>query len=130
MIKTLFPLALAAIALTGCATIQPGSDGITRVRIGETAYVGGPKVTPLAVLEDSRCPMNARCVWAGQVRLTVRIDTGAGYVTREITSNQPIAVADGALELVEVTPDRFAGGESEPIRRTDYRFGFKFNGGI
>jgi hypothetical protein len=68
-----------------------------------------------------------RCVWAGQVRLTVRIDTGAGYVTREITSNKPIPVAGGTLELVEVTPARVSA--SEPIRKTDYSFGFRFNGG-
>ena len=117
-----------AFALVSCATIQPDSDGITRVALAQTAYVGGPKVTPLAVVEDSRCPMNARCVWAGQVRLAVRIDTGQGYVTREITSNKPIPVADGSLELVEVTPDRVAGGE--PISKRDYRFGFKFAGGI
>lgn len=128
MTKLLLPLVLAVTALTGCATTQPDRDGITRVRIGETAYVNGPRVTPLAVMEDSRCPMNARCVWAGQVRLTVRIDTGSGYVTREITSNKPVPVADGALELVEVTPNQVAGGE--PIRRTDYRFGFKFSGGL
>ena len=90
MIKTLFPLALAAAVLGGCATVQPDSDGIARAGIGQTAYVNGPKVTPLALMEDSRCPMNARCVWAGQVRVTVRIDTGAGYVTREMTSNKPI----------------------------------------
>jgi hypothetical protein len=126
--KTVFPLTLLAIALAGCATVQPDSDGIAWAGIGQTAYVNGPKVTPLAVMEDSRCPMNARCIWAGQVRLTVRIDTGAGYQTREITSNKPIPVADGTLELVEVTPDRVAGGE--PIRRRDYSFGFRFSGGL
>jgi hypothetical protein len=127
MFKPLIPFALAATALAGCATIQPDSDGIARAGIGQTAYLGGPKVTPLAVMEDSRCPMNARCVWAGQVRLTVRIDTGAGYETRELTSNKPVAVAGGSLELVEVRPDRVA-GSGEPIRRTDYSFGFRFSG--
>lgn len=128
MAKFLIPCALVVTALPGCATIQPDAAGIARAGIGETAYVNGPRVTPLALMEDSRCPMNARCVWAGQVRLTVRIDTGSGYVTREITSNKPVPVADGSLELVEVTPNPVAGGE--PIRRIDYRFGFKFSGGL
>lgn len=129
MIRTIaLPLAAAALSLTGCATVQPDADGVARARIGETAYVGGPKVTPLMVLEDSRCPADVRCIWAGQVRLTVRIDTGAGYVTREIISNKPISVADGALELVEVMPARVSA--SEPIRKTDYSFGFRFSGGL
>ncbi|MFM5950579.1 MAG: hypothetical protein ACKOPM_15355 [Novosphingobium sp.] len=128
MIRTIaLAFTFAALTLSGCATIQPDADGIARARIGETAYVGGPKVTPLMVLEDSRCPMNARCVWAGQVRLTVRIDTGTGYITREITSNKPIPAGGGTLELVEVTPARVAA--SEPIRKTDYSFGFRFSGG-
>lgn len=39
------------------------------VRLGQTADVCGPRVTPLRVVEDSRCPMNSRCVWAGRVAL-------------------------------------------------------------
>ena len=121
----LVPLALA---LTGCATVQPDSDGIARAKLGQTVYVDGPKVTPLVVLEDSRCPMNARCVWAGQVRLSVRITLGTRSEVREIVSNKAIAVADGQLELVEVTPDRVAGEQPSPTQ--PYRFGFKFAGGI
>jgi hypothetical protein len=120
-------LAPLALALTGCVTVQPDSDGIARAKIGQTVYVDGPKVTPLAVLEDSRCPMNARCVWAGQVRLSVRIALGSRNEVREIVSNKPIPVADGQLELVEVTPDRVAG--EKPFPTQDYRFGFKFAGG-
>jgi hypothetical protein len=124
-------LALAAplaLALVGCVTVHAPSVGVARASIGQTVNVGGPKVTPLAVLEDSRCPMNARCVWAGQVRLSVRITLGTRSEVREIISNKPIPVADGQLELVEVTPDRVAGGKPFPTR--DYRFGFKFAGGI
>ena len=118
------PLALAA-----CATVPPEpADGIARAGLNERVYVDGPWVTPLAVLEDSRCPMNARCVWAGRTRLSVRIDLGSRSETREIASDAPIAVADGQLSLVEVQPDLMAGeaaGGDKP-----YRFGFTFAGGI
>jgi hypothetical protein len=105
-------------------------DGLSRAKIGETVAVGGPKVTPLAVLEDSRCPMNARCVWAGQVRVRVRIHLGSGAVLRELTQGQPLAVADGTMELVEVQPDRLAGADARTIAPTDYRFAFSFMGGL
>lgn len=99
--------------------------------IDQTVTVNGPRVTPLAVLEDSRCPMNARCVWAGQVRLSVRIETGAGPRDAEIVTGKPLPVADGTLELMSVQPDRVAGGESGGgIAPGDYRFGFSFAGGI
>ncbi len=82
-------------------------------------------MTPLRVLEDSRCPMEARCVWAGQVRLLVRIGTGRNRSVREITSSKPINLAYGALELVSVMPPR---STQRSIRARDYRFAFRFVG--
>lgn len=143
--KPLF-FALAMALLSGACATKPefnppkgtalpppesAESTLSYARIGETVSVGGPKVTPLAVLEDSRCPMNARCVWAGQVRLSIRVETGAGTRDMEITTGKPLPVADGALELAEVTPDRVAGGENGgPIKPQDYRFGFSFAGGL
>ncbi len=123
-------LALAAftpLLLTGCVTYHVRGDGIARASLGETVAVDGPRVTPLEVLEDSRCPMNARCVWAGQVRLKVRVHLGAGDKELELISNKPALVADGTLELVEVQPDRVAGETFDP---KNYRFGFRFMGGL
>jgi hypothetical protein len=122
-------LFLASFALASCATVpETPTDGIARAGLGERVYVDGPYVTPVAVLEDSRCPMNARCVWAGRTRLTVKIDLGSRSETREISSEQPIQVADGQLSLVEVQPDLMAG--EQPTPQKPYRFGFTFAGGI
>lgn len=124
----LLALPLATLStLAGCITYRTQSDGITRAHLGETVAVGGPRVTPLKLLEDSRCPAGVQCVWAGQVRISVRIDLGSGSETRDLTSGKPERVADGTLELVEVTPAKKAG---LPIYPEDYRFGFKFAGGL
>lgn len=147
--KRLLPhlaLALAATVLSSACAAKPEfnppkgtalpppeseDSALSYAGIGETVAVGGPRVTPLAVLEDSRCPMNARCVWAGQVRLSIRIETGAGAQTMEITSGKPLPVADGTLDLAEIAPDRVAGGESGgAIVPEAYRFGFSFAGGL
>ena len=119
----LTPIALLA-GLSACASIPPDSDGIARAGIAQTAYVNGPKVTPLAVMEDSRCPVRTQCVWAGQVRILARIETGAGSQTTEMTSGKPIPVMDGSLTLVETHPEPVAGGA--PIDKSDYVFGFRF----
>ena len=133
-IFALLAVALLAVALlAGCtatpepASVPPAQDGIARAALNQRVYVDGPWVTPLAVLEDSRCPMNARCVWAGRTRLSVRIDLGSRSETREIGSDQPIQVADGQLSLVEVQPDLMAGQPADPA---SYRFGFRFAGGL
>lgn len=106
---------------------QAPDETLTYAALGQTVRIDGPSVTPIAVLEDSRCPMNARCVWAGQVRLSLRIGRGE---TIEITSGKPIHVADGTLELVETRPDKMAGGAGGGgIEPAAYRFGFRFRGG-
>ncbi|QGN53422.1 hypothetical protein [Novosphingobium sp. Gsoil 351] len=123
-------LLLAPLALASCATVPVdphNGNGLTYARFGQTVNVGGPRVTPLKVLADSRCPMNVQCVWAGEVRLSVRIATGAGTATREIVSGKPLAVADGTLTLADVQPPRRTDAIFAP---SQYRFGFRFDGGV
>lgn len=115
----LAPLALGAASLAGAA---PPPDRAV-ARLGETVRVHGMRVTPLRVLEDSRCPQNARCVWAGRVRLLTRID-GA---TRELTLGQPVPVRGGKLQLGAVVPERTTREGTIPPRA--YRFGFEFQRG-
>ena len=92
------------------------------VGFGETAVVDGLRVRPLALVEDSRCPAQAVCVWAGRVRITVRVTSRARSVTRELEAGKPIHVFGGELTLVDVTPGRDA---SKP-RPAAYRFTFTF----
>lgn len=121
--KRFLLIPLAAAALTGCVTYHTQSDGLVRAGIGETAALpNGAKLTPLKVLEDSRCPAGVQCVWAGQVRLAVAIERG-GRETVELTSNKPAAAAGGMLELTEVVPGK---RKDAPVYPEDYRFGFAF----
>ncbi len=120
-------LPLTLIALTGCVTPRVGEDGSVEARLGQTVNVGGPRVTPLKVLEDSRCPMEARCIRAGDVRLQVRIRLGRGSELREVKLGEPVQVADGQLTLQGVMPPRSV---QRAIRPGDYRFSFTFAGGL
>lgn len=120
----------ACAALAACATTPPPPhDGIARARLGERVYVDGPYVTPLTVLEDSRCPADVQCVWAGRLRITARVDLGAGSQVHELTLGQPLHIADGNLELVEAAPPRRIRKTEAAAPREDYRFGFRFMGG-
>ena len=122
-------LALLAVPLLlgGCVRYTIRDDGITRARFGETAVVDGPKVTPLSLVEDSRCPTTVQCISAGRVRVSLRIDLGAGSETRDFTLGEPQQVADGTLTLVEVMPLR---RDVVTLYPEDYRFGFTFAGGL
>ena len=79
--------ALASLALlSGCIVYKnapnvdngpPAAEG-TAVGLRQPVQVGSVVATPMAVVEDSRCPENARCVWAGRLIVKTRID-GAGW---------------------------------------------------
>ncbi|WP_256837479.1 hypothetical protein [Sphingopyxis sp. KK2] len=118
-------LTLSACAATGAATpLQDGSD----VALGQRAMVDGPIVQPVEVLEDSRCPMNARCVWAGRVRVKMLWWRGNGEKQPfEVTLGESTPLADGAIRLESVRPEKMTNVTLKP---EDYRFSFRFDGGI
>jgi hypothetical protein len=121
--------AIAALALAGAAAVPAVAvmplPPLTHARLGETVTVGHYRVTPIAVLEDSRCPARVACVWSGQVRLSVRIAAirgGEGY-RGEMTSMRPLQLRHGALRLVTIEPPNTTNGRPRPMQ---YRFGFQF----
>jgi hypothetical protein len=123
----LLPVLTALLPLAGsAAAASPEALGHS-VRLGRTVYVNGPRVTPIRVIEDSRCPMNARCIRAGTVILRVRVAGGRWSRTLDLTLGQPVPVADGSLLLSAVSPDRTAG---ETLAKRRLRFTFTFEGGI
>jgi hypothetical protein len=96
--------------------------GVVVARINESANLGdGLVVRPLAVVEDSRCPQNARCVWAGRLRLNVAIE---GVGEREITlGEEAVQTPRGAFQLVAVSPGPWTDWPEGAMPA--YRFGFK-----
>lgn len=119
----------AALALSACATTRgaPLPDG-SDVALGQKAYVDGPLVQPVEVLEDSRCPMNARCVWAGRVRVKMAWLRGNGEKQPfEATLGEPVQLADGQFTLESVRPEKMT---NVTIKPSDYRFSFRFAGGL
>ncbi|WP_235425403.1 hypothetical protein [Croceibacterium mercuriale] len=126
MRRALIPLILL---LSACATTpQPeGERHLPAAAIGQTVMVDGPQLTVVELLEDSRCPADVQCVQAGRVRVRVAVHLGAGDRTLDLTLGEPVQVADGALELVSVQPDRTVAAEA--IAPAAYRFSFRFDGG-
>jgi predicted small secreted protein len=119
----------AALALSACATTRGAPlPGGSDVAIGQKAYVDGPLIQPVEVLEDSRCPMNARCVWAGRVRVKMLWIRGNGEKQPfEATLGEPVQLADGQFTLESVRPEKMT---NVTIKPSDYRFSFRFAGGL
>ena len=109
----------AALSLSACATASLDArpirtDGLAR--LNEATRVGAFVVTPRAVIEDSRCPINARCIWAGRLRLQadISINGGSEELRSILTLGEPGEVPGGRLMLVSAEPGKMAGSPPSP----------------
>jgi len=107
--------ALAALALAGCATLLGGHSGsVETLKLGETGFFGPERITPISLDEDSRCPTNVKCIWAGTVRLKVSVYPSARDHAYFVTLGQPTAVEGGTLLLEKVLPQRTSTAQIPP----------------
>jgi hypothetical protein len=121
MTKTIL---LPVFALLGaCAGGPPpfSAEG-SAVPIAGGVHVGELAAVPQVLLEDSRCPMNARCVWAGRVVLSTRIYGRDFDETVPLTLGEAYATHGTSITLVSALPEKQAG---EEIPAPTYRFGFE-----
>lgn len=113
---------LAAAACKGVTDVQPGQP--FQLKVGQTAALPDSSLALRfeAVAQDSRCPVDVQCIWAGDgvVRLSLR--TAADSSTADLHTNSgagPASVRLGAwtIELLSLTPAPRAG---QPIPAGDY----------
>jgi hypothetical protein len=86
--------------------------------------VNGTTLSVTAVTEDSRCPSDVTCVWAGRAVLSLSVTpaSGSGTATSTtITIGQTISTDTLSITLDEVTPYPTAG---KKIADGEYRFTF------
>lgn len=129
-------VALAAVLVTGaCATeaTQPDQGAGTpqqaqvgdtvRLRQGRSARIGTSDVVVAfrRVEEDSRCPIDVLCVWAGDaaVRLELTTDrrTWAPATLRSFLEPKSIEFGGYVFRLIEVAPAKVS---TQPTRSEDY----------
>ncbi len=107
----------AALSFSACAA-APVTQLLVRgdgfATLGQPTRIGALMVTPRALIEDSRCPINARCLWAGRLVLKTRIE-GAGWrETVDLTLGQTHSTHGTGLALVSAEPGKMAGAEASP----------------
>ncbi|MFO6447151.1 hypothetical protein ACLBKU_08405 [Erythrobacter sp. NE805] len=126
--RLLAPALLAAV-LTACTIIPdaPMPESLpappaSPVALGQAVQVGAVVATPMEVVEDSRCPANARCIWAGRLVVRTRID-GAGWrETGDLALGEPFAVRGVTLALTSGNPAPTTDAKPAP---SEYRFTFE-----
>lgn len=119
--------ALSPFVLVACTMVPPPDSTPPQpagyaVPFGQPVQVGDLVVTPKKLVEDSRCPMNARCVWAGRVVVTARIQGQSFSDTADLTLGEPFGTNGRMLALVSVRPEKTTQAAIEPRQ---YRFAFE-----
>lgn len=132
MIKFSFALTAltaASLPLAACVVVpdapnvvgKPMPEG-SAVALGVPVTVGDLAITPIKVIEDSRCPINARCVWAGRLIVKTRID-GAGWRdTANITLGESYGTHSRVIRLSSGEPNKSTDREVQP---SEYRFTYE-----
>ena len=96
-------------------TLAPGASGAARDGSFEVRFVG--------VTEDSRCPSDAQCIWAGEVKLTLALKAGGNEVPeREVKEAESTTLAGRKLTVVRVLPYPVS---TKRIAPDDYRATFR-----
>ena len=96
----------------GCSTIQPAvvvEPGASfALAQGQTATVRGTdtRITFKQVREDSRCPVDVTCVWAGDAKIEIVItpDGSAGTRILSLTSPNETRVGNLRIRFVGLSP--------------------------
>lgn len=147
IIKSFAMTVLAASTLSGTSATAATTRRSVRPVKGKGLSVGqtrrhdeGLAVTFLAVLDDNRCPVNARCVSAGNAEVLLRVKVGkkkakivslntAGKVDRHVVISANdfpegmVGIPESyVISIASLTPGRYAG---KRIKQSDYRLKLK-----
>jgi len=121
------------ISFAGCAATPPARAPVKlgeefTLALGESVGVDqqGVIVEFKEVIEDSRCPMNARCIWEGNARIAIQVseftagrsantfDHAEGKIELNTSTrfNTREKITDFVIELRRLEPDRVAGAQT------------------
>ncbi|HEV7610207.1 MAG TPA: hypothetical protein VGO61_22940 [Steroidobacteraceae bacterium] len=116
---------LMCLALAGCTiavsetqVVNPGAE--VTLAAGATASVKNTamKVRFVAVTEDSRCPRDVTCIWAGEIKVLFAIGVAPAASQVEIREGGSTAAGGYRVTLVRVEPQRTSAAKIAP---KDYR---------
>ena len=107
--KLLIANILLVLAFGGSTLVSAKQTQDVTVKINnETSVRGGLKVKFASLVEDSRCPTDTNCVWAGNARITVRVSKNGRSKVLTLNSTERGAApvfAGYRFKLTGLTPE-------------------------
>ncbi len=105
--KVLVFTLLAVLAFAGSAAARQGDTVSLKIGQQRTVKPSKVRIKFLSVVEDSRCPTDVNCLWAGNAKIKVLVSTSRNSREFEINTNlgpQGNQLDGWAINLVELTP--------------------------
>ena len=97
--------------------------GTEVLKLNEEVTVNGLSIKPWAVTEDSRCPSDVQCIWAGQVKVAFSLKSSTETrAAVELKPGESTSTKSFKVTLVKVDPYPTSGHK---IADAEYRITFK-----
>ena len=79
-----FSIVSIIVSCQALAQKQDTPETVFNIPLTKTSTQAGVSITLVAVLEDSRCPIDTTCIWAGKASVKILV-RASGEDTQEIT---------------------------------------------
>jgi len=128
LVRRLIVFGLVAAGTAGCATALGGHAATPELpqsftlSLGDHQRIGSLTITPLEIVEDSRCPQSVACIQAGTVRAKIALAGNGSTTTPIVGLAAPVAVGTTWLHLRAVCP--YPIRPSPRIAKSAYRLSF------
>ncbi len=98
-----------------CPTATSSTSTVTlEAKIGKTIVAHDFSITPLSVVQDSRCPADVQCIQAGTVQVKASLSGGLGQYNATLELNKPFSNEEVTITLVSVTPSKVSTHQITP----------------
>lgn len=108
--RTIFAALILTFVFGGFVAAQSQTTRQIKVLINKQKIVTKNKLTIkfVSLIEDSRCPTDTNCVWAGNAKIKLQVGKGKGAAKIfELNTNldpQTVSFAGYEIKLVNLTP--------------------------
>ena len=99
----------------------------TRAGINEKIQANGASITPLKVIEDSRCASDVACIWMGIIRISINLEVDSKAVETQIGLGETITYGNKRITFESASPEP---NSKTQIPLANYVFSFDIKNGI
>jgi hypothetical protein len=117
--KNIFRLIVLPLFILGCqnsiTSVNPEIGKPFKIKLGQTLEFQGTdlSITFEELLEDSRCPEGATCVWAGNGRVSIKLNELQAEINTYLDPKS-IDLSDYEIKLLSLSPYPEINNEIEP----------------